>query len=196
MLVFTPESTLDRDLFEIGCLYAAECPAPSYIGDIAYDPGNCYERWLLEGDMRTAANRRIGTAHARSEAHQRIPNTALTVDQIGRLAEGPIELMLGLDVAAVLPDSTDARPDKTLGGVRLDVKGAAPRPGNSFAVPCWRVARGEYDALLLVQCVEPGLVRVWGCACRPGDGWQEYPASQVGKRPFYRIACPEPPTMH
>lgn len=196
MLTFSPNSALDRDLFEIGCLYAAESPLPTYLGDITYAAAEHYERWLAEGDMRTAANRRMGTAHARSEAHQRIPTTTLTVDQIGRLAEGPIELMLGLDVAAVLSDSTDARPDRTLSGVRFDVKGAAVRPGNSFAVPCWRVARGEYDALLLVQCIEPGRARVWGCACRPGPGWQEYPASQAGKRPFYRIACPEPPTMH
>jgi hypothetical protein len=193
MLEFSPESELDRDLFAVACLEAASSSTPTYIGDIAYDAGLHYERWIAEGSMRTAVNARIGTAHARQAAMQRIPGQDLTVDQIGRICEGPIELLLGLDVAAVLTDSTDARPDLTVDGVRFDVKGSRARAENSFAVPCWQACSGRYDALLLVQHVAPGLARVWCCKCTPGgSSWQQRPPSQPGKKPFFRIACPAP----
>lgn len=192
MLQFSHDSALDRDLFQDACLEAANSPEPTYVGDIAYDAALYFERWLDEGTMRTAVNKRIGTAHAKQTAHQRIPGQALTVDQLGRICEGPIELLLGLDVAAVLLDSTDARPDLTVDGVRFDVKGSSVRPENSFAIPCWQALTDKYDALLLVQHVSPGLARVWCCKCTPGRGWQQRPPSQPGKKPFFRIACPTP----
>lgn len=194
MLTFSPDSYFDKDIFSISCLQAADDSAPSYIGDIEYEPENNFELWLGEGSMRTAANSRFQTSH--KPQHQYIPGQQLTVDQLGRICEGPIELMLGLDVAAVLDDRTDARPDLTVSGVRFDVKGSAVRPENSFAIPCWQANSGRYDALLLVQHVRPGLARVWGCKCSPGQGWQERPAAMAGKKPFYRIACPDLASMH
>lgn len=190
MLCYTPDSELDRDLFQAACLAAAESSTPSYIGEIAYDPTNHYEQWLAEGSMRTAVNKKIGTAHELQAKHQRIPGQALTVDELGRVCEGPVELLLGLDVAGVLMDSTDARPDKTVDGVRFDVKGSMVRPGNTFSLPCHKALKGDYDALILVQHVEPGRVRVWCCKCEVGGpSWTKFNPSQKGKTPFYRISC-------
>ena len=194
MLTFNTDSCFDKDIFKDSCLQAAGSSAPSLIGDIEYDPAINFELWLAEGDMRTAANSRFQKAH--QAQHQFIPGQALTVDQLGRICEGPIELMLGLDVAAVLDDRTDARPHLTVSGVLFDVKGSAVRPENSFAIPCWKANSGRYDALLLVQHVRPGLARIWGCKCSPGAGWQERPAAMAGKKPFYRIACPDLASMH
>lgn len=95
--------------------------------------------------MRTAANNRFQKAH--QAQHKFIPRQVLTVDQLGRFCVGPIELMPDLDVAAVLDDKTDTRPELTVSGVRFDVKGSAARPENSFAIPCWQANSGRYDAL-------------------------------------------------
>jgi hypothetical protein len=138
--------------------------------------------------MRAEANARMRGKEWRAQ-DQRTPGQALTVDELGRVAEGSIEAMLGLDVAPVLADSTDDRPDKTVQGVAFDVKGANVRPGNTFSVPCWQVASKGYDALLLVQHIEPGLARVWCCKCLPGgEGWRHYPGVR-GKKDFWQLTC-------
>lgn len=99
-----------------------------------------YQKWYQEGCQRTAANSRFQRKH--SPEHQHVPGQALTVDQMGRICEGPIELLLGLDVAAVLQDRTDKRPDVVVDGIRFDVKGSVPRYENSFAVECEKVRSG------------------------------------------------------
>lgn len=185
--VFSPSSQLDKDLFELMLLDAATNSTPTYIADVETDPAN-FERYCAEGRMRAEANARMkGNAWRRED--QLTPGQDLTVDELGRVGEGAIEEMLGLDVAPVLADSTDRRPDKTLAGVKFDVKTATPRPGDSFAVPCYKVKNGGYDALLLVQHLEPGLARVWCCKCKPeGLAWMKLGGAR-GKTAFWRIAC-------
>lgn len=191
---FSPASALDKDIFAGNCLAAAESSFPTYVGDIEYDATQYYQKWYQEGTARTVANSGFQPNH--KPQHQHIPGQFLTVDQLGRICEGPIELLLGLDVAAVLQDRTDKRPDVAVDGVRFDVKGATPRYGNSFAVECEKARGGGYDALLLVQLVQPGLARVWACKCDAvAGGWEEKPGSMAGKKPFFRIPCPAP-TLH
>lgn len=185
--VFSPSSALDKDLFELMLLNAAVSSTPSYIADVTTDPAN-FERYCAEGRMRAEANARMRGKEWRRE-DQLTPGQTLTIDELGRVGEGSIEEMLGLDVAAVLADSTDKRPDKTLASIKFDVKAATPRPGDSFAVPVWQVASAGYDALLLVQHIEPGLARVWCCKCKPeGAAWMKLGGVR-GKRAFWRISC-------
>jgi hypothetical protein len=189
---FSPASSLDKDIFAGNCLAAAAFSSPTYVDDIEYDATEHYQRWYQEGCDRTVANSRYQRKHF--PKHQHIPGQTLTVDQLGRICEGPIELLLGLDVAAVLWDRTDNKADVALEGIKFDVKGATPKCGNSFAVECEKARGGVYDALLLVQLVQPGLARVWACKCAPVEGkWQEKPGSMAGKKPFYRIPCPALP---
>lgn len=193
-MIFKTDSAVDADLFAISCSAAAEHSQPAFVGCIEYNPEGVFDKWLAEGEARASINKAMRTAAGKKPASpQRVPGNEYTVDQLGRICEGPIELLLGLDVAAVVQDGTDARPDKTLdSGLRFDVKGSRVRPENSFAIPCWQAMTGKYDALLLVQHVRPGLVRVWACKCKPGDGWQQRPPARAGNKPFFRIACPEP----
>lgn len=190
---FSPASSLDKDIFALNCLAAAESSSPAYVGDIEYDAGEHYQKWYQEGCDRTAAN--AGFQRKHSPEHQHIPGQALTVDQLGRICEGPVSLLLGLDVAAVLQDRTDKRPDVVVDGIRFDVKGSMPRYENSFSIECYKARDGRYDALLLVQLVRPGLARVWACRCEPGAGWQEKAGCPASKPNFYRIPCPAP-TLH
>lgn len=188
---FSTENELDRDLFAHFITAAAANSTPTYICDIRTPPGK-FEQYCLEGRMRAEANARMkGTAWRQSD--QLTPGQALTVDELGRVGEGYIEEMLGLDVAPVLADRTDDRPDKTLNGLKFDVKAANPRPGDSFAVPCWQVANKGFDALLLVQHIEPGLARVWCCRCKPEGGAWRSQAGVRGKKPFWRIECTPAP---
>lgn len=187
MTILTPSDSLDREIFEAALLEAASSPRPTYICDIQTDPV-LFEQLCAEGRMRAEANARMRGQGWRPQ-DQLTPGKRLTVDELGRVAEGAIEAMLGLDVAPVLADSTDDRPDKTLAGLRFDVKGADVRPKNTFSVPCWQVATKGYDALILVQHVEPGLARVWCCKCEPeGESWQKM-AGVRGKKPFWLIGC-------
>lgn len=190
-VTFESTSEVDRDIFELLLLDAADDSSPAYIGDIRY-PATMFETWCAEGRMRAAVNAKL-RGSSWSAKDQRTPGSTLTVDELGRTCEGAIETMLGLDVAAVLHDGTDDRPDKTLNGVKFDVKGSLVRPGNTFAIPCWQALSKGYDALILSQHVEPGLARVWCCACKPvgASAWQ-YMQGVRGKKPFYRIACPQP----
>lgn len=185
--VFSPASSVDKDLFELMLLDAANSSTPTYICDVETNPAN-FERYCAEGRLRAEANARMRGKEWRRE-DQLTPGQALTVDELGRVGEGAVEEMLGLDVAPVLADSTDKRPDKTLAGIKFDVKSATPRPGDSFAVPVWQVASAGYDALLLVQHIEPGLARVWCCKCKAeGAAWTQL-AGARGKKPFWRICC-------
>lgn len=185
-VVYSPESEVDRGIFEMMLLEAATDSTPTQIGDVTYNP-EAFERYCAEGRMRAEANARMRGGRWRPQ-DQATPGCELTVDELGRVAEGAVEAMLGLDVAAVLADGVDARPDKTIAGVRFDVKGAHPRPGDSFAVPTRKVH--EYDALVLVQHIEPGRARVWCCKSAPGDSrrWG-FRRGVRGKSDFYRIQC-------
>lgn len=186
----SPSEALDREIFESLILEAAASAAPTYICDVSIDP-ELFEQHCTEGRMRAEANAKMRGGDWKPQ-DQRTPGQELTVDELGRVAEGAIEAMLGLDVAAVLDDSVDARPDKTVAGVRFDVKGSAVRAGNTFAVPCWKVAKGDWDALLLVQHIEPGRARVWCAKCSPGgEHWTKLNGVR-GKRPFWRLSCPDP----
>ncbi len=186
----SPNDSLDRELFETMILEAAASPTPVYVCDIETDPA-LFEQHCAEGRMRAEANARMRGGDWKGQ-HQHTPGSALTIDELGRVAEGAIEAMLGLDVAAVLEDSTDDRPDKTLAGVKFDVKGSFVRPGNTFALPCWQVATKGYDSLLLVQHLEPGKARVWCCKCQPGgEAWTKLNGVR-GKGAFWRISCPNP----
>lgn len=189
--VFRPESETDRDIFELLVLSAACSQTPLFIGEIHTDPV-LHDVWCGEGRMRAEMNARRKGADWKGFV-QKIPGTKLTVDEIGRLGEGPVELMLGLDVAAVV-EGTDDRPDKVIDGVKFDVKASLERPENTFSLPVWQVESKDYDALLLVQHVEPGRVRVWCGACdKKSPAWQMRPgAMSRGKRkgPFYLITCP------
>jgi hypothetical protein len=191
-IVFTPGNETDADIFQMLCVEAAGFSKPTYIGDIVYDSSIHLERWIDEGNQRTAVNSKTGRAVKNQSEVQQIPNIGFTVDQLGRICEGPIELLLGLDVAAVVTDGTDDRPDKIIDGIRFDVKGATVRHENSFSIPLWQAHSGKYDALLLVQHLEAGRVRVWACRCEADNSWQRRPPSKVGKKPFYRIPCVAP----
>lgn len=183
----SPSDALDREIFESLILEAAQSPTPTYIADIKTDP-ELFEQLCAEGRMRAEVNARLRGQEWKA-GDQRTPGQKLTVDELGRVTEGAIEAMLGLDVAPVLQDSTDNRPDKTLAGVKFDVKGAEKRPGDTFSVPCWHIATKGYDALLLVQHVEPGLARVWCCSAHPaGPAWVKM-AGVRGKKPFWRLTC-------
>ncbi|WP_444846589.1 hypothetical protein [Duganella caerulea] len=184
---------MDRDLFELMVLDASKSSTPRYICDVSTSASN-FDRYCDEGRARAAANAAMRGARWHA-GDQNTPGHALTVDELGRVGEGAIEELLGIDVAAVLTDATDARPDRTVAGVRFDVKTADVRPGNSFAVPVWRVDGRDYDALLLVQHVEPGLARVWCCKSEAaGAAWTKRPGVR-GKGDFYRIECPTPAAM-
>jgi hypothetical protein len=125
---FMVGSELDADLFEAALIDAANATRPAYIGDIVYDSSSKLEQWIAEGNMRSTVNVKTGRAVKNQDDIQAIPDIAFTVDQIGRLCEGPVELMLGLDVQAVVLDGTDKRPDKTIAGIKFDIKGATVRP--------------------------------------------------------------------
>ena len=198
MYEFSPENPLDRDMFASFITQAAASSTPTYICDIRTPPGR-FEQYCFEGRARAEANARM-RGKAWRPTDQVTPGQALTVDELGRVGEGYIEEMLagpdgerGLDVAPVLADSTDDRPDKTLNGLKFDVKAANPRPGDSFAVPIWQVASKGFDALLLVQHIEPGLARVWCCRCKPEGGAWRSQAGVRGKKPFWRIECTPAP---
>lgn len=191
--VFRPESETDRDLFELALLEACTCGQPQFIGEVHTDPA-LFEQWCVEGRMRSEMNaKRLGDSW--NAEKQRIKKQDLTADEIGRLGEGPIEQMLGLDVAAVV-EGTDDRPDRVVSGVRFDVKASRERPGNTFSVPVWVMKQKEYDALVLVQHVQPGVARVW-CGRSKKDGerleaW-EY---RRGKPDFWLIHTEAPELVH
>lgn len=191
---FSTQSDLDRDMFASFITLAAANSTPTYICDIRTPPGR-FEQYCAEGRARAEANARMRGKDWRP-SDQNTPGQTLTVDELGRVGEGYIEEMLGgLDVAPVLVDSTDDRPDKTLNGLKFDVKASNPRPGDSFAVPIWQVAAKGYDALLLVQHLEPGLARVWCCRCKPeGGAWRSQHGVR-GKKPFWRIECTPAPAV-
>lgn len=186
-ITLSPVDSIDRDIFESLILEAAQSHTPAYIADIKTDP-ELFEQLCAEGRMRAEVNARLRGKEWKA-ADQRTPGQQLTVDELGRVTEGSIEAMLGLDVAPVLQDSTDDRPDKTVAGVKFDVKGAEKRPGDTFSVPCWQIATKGYDALLLVQHLEPGLARVWCCSAQPGGpAWTKLNGVR-GKKPFWRLTC-------
>lgn len=189
-VTFRPESDVDRDIFGLICREAADSFNPTYIGDIKYDAAKHFERWLEEGRMRSAVNKKTGKADDKQAERQRIENCKFTCDELGRITEGPIELMWGLTVAAVVEDGTDDRPDLCIDGVQFDVKGSYQRQTPSFSLPVWTVKK--YEALLLVQHVEPGLARVWACKCGAKVPWKEMPPAPGKKHPFFLIRCPAP----
>lgn len=179
---------LDRELFEAALLAAAESPTPSYICDIRHAP-ELVPFWAEEGRQRARENAlRLGKRWRPQDQHS--PGQNFTADEIGRVAEGPVELMLGLDVAAVLKGQVDARPDKTLDGVRFDVKGSENRPRNTFSLPVDKVDVNGYDALILVRYLMPGHVRVWCCKCKPEGGAWEQRDGVRDKNDYYLITCP------
>lgn len=186
MITFTPSNDFDRFAFEQLLLSAADSSTPTYIGDVATDPAQ-FERLCAEGRQRSDVNK--STRGSWKAAHQHTPGQALTVDELGRVCEGAVEAMVGLDAAAVVLDGTDDRPDKTLAGVKFDVKGSAVRPNNTFAVPCWQVENKGYDALVLVQHVAPGHARVWCVKCAPSACWKRMGGVR-GKQDFWLIPCP------
>jgi len=193
MYVFSPASAVDRDLFELMILDASKSSQPRYICDVSTSASN-FDRYCAEGRARAAANAAMRGARWHA-GDQLTPGHSLTVDELGRVGEGAVEELIGIDVAAVLLDATDARPDRTVAGVRFDVKSADVRPGNSFAVPVWRVDGGDYDALLLVQHIQPGLSRVWCCkSAAAGAAWSRR-AGVRGKSDFYRIECALPAAL-
>lgn len=77
---------------------------------------------------------------------------------------------MGIDGAAVLDESTDARPDNPLAGKRFDVKTTDVRLGNSFASSMTKADSGIYDALLLAQHIRQGFARVWCRKCQLEGG--------------------------
>lgn len=180
---------LERELFEAALLAAATSPTPSYICDIHHDVA-LLPKWCEEGRQRAKENAEMrGKAWKPQDQHT--PGQSFTADEIGRVAEGPVELMLGLDVAAVLKGRVDARPDKTLDGIRFDVKGAENRPDNTFSLPVYKVKQNKYDALILVRYIKPGHVRVWACKCAPvKPAWCEMDGVR-DKGPFYKVSCPD-----
>lgn len=181
--------SLDRDLFEAALLAAAESSTPSYICDIKHAP-ELVPLWQAEGRQRAKENAlRLGKRWRPQD--QWSPGQAFSADEIGRVAEGPVEQMLGLDVAAVLKGRVDARPDKTLDGVRFDVKGSENRPRNTFSLPVDKVNVSAYDALILVRYLAPGHVRVWCCKCLPkGRAWERRDGVR-DKGPYYLVTCPD-----
>lgn len=186
MLTFSPANDFDRFAFEQLLLEAAQSARPTEIGHIEFDP-ELIPLWLEEGRMRTAVNRSIGTAHPDQAKQQRIEGQAWTCDELGRVCEGPVELMLGLDVAAVNTCGTEPSADKSIQGVRFDVKGAGPERNGTFSLPVWTTRCGRYDALVLVHYLRPGLCRVFACKCAPDEGcWQLRPGT-AGRKPFYLI---------
>ncbi len=189
-IAYSPLSDLDRDLFAIACREAADSFTPTYIGDIHYDAAQHFETWLAEGRMRSAVNRKTGKADERQDERQAIKKCSFTCDELGRITEGPIELMCGLTVAAVVEDGTDDRPDLCIDGVQFDVKGSYKRDTDTFSLPLWTVSK--YEALLLVQHVEPGLARVWACKCGAQVPWERRPPAKGKKHGFYLITCPAP----
>lgn len=186
MLLFSPESDFDRYAFEELLVEAAESGAPREIGHVQYD-ASLIEVWLEEGRMRTAVNARIGTAHKDQKAQQRIVGQAWTCDELGRVCEGPVELMLGLDVAAVNECGTEPKADREVQGIRFDVKGAGKERDATFSLPVWTTKKDRYDALILVQYLEPGLCRVWACKLDPPSGHWEYRPGTKGRPNFYLI---------
>lgn len=187
-ITLNQSDSLDRELFEAAILAAAQSSSPSYICDIHHDPA-LVPLWADEGRQRTQDNAQRQGKEWRPQK-QHIPGQTFTADEIGRVAEGPVELMLGLDVAAVLQGQVDARPDKTIDGIRFDVKGTENRPDNTFSLPIYKVVQDNYDALILVRYLEPGHVRVWCCKCQAaGPAWSARPG-MPGKTPFYVISCP------
>lgn len=189
-ITFFPESETDRDFFAMACREAADSFTPSYVGDIKYDAAKYFESWLAEGRMRSAVNLKTGKADEKQSERQAIKKCSFTCDELGRITEGPIELMCGLTVAAVVEDGTDDRPDLCLDGVQFDVKGSYKRSADTFSLPVWTVKK--YEALLLVQHVEPGLARVWACKCGADVPWQPMPPAKGKKHWFYLITCPTP----
>jgi len=188
--VFRPENGADREVFELYVIDAADSLIPVFLGEIHTDPA-LHDVWCAEGRMRAEMNARRKGADWKAYV-QKIPGTALTVDEIGRLGEGPIERMLGLDVAAVV-ESTDDRPDKVIAGIKFDVKASLARAGDTFSLPVWQVKSKNYDALILVQHIEPGRCKAWCGRCAPESAaWEMRPgAISKGKRksPFYLIRC-------
>lgn len=180
---------LERGIFEALILQAAESPDPAYICDLETDP-TLHEVLKAEGRARAADNsKRLGARW--NGKSQNIPRQSLTKDEIGRVCEYPIETMLGLDVAAVLEGATDNRPDKTVDGVRFDVKGAENRPFNTFSLPQYKVDGDAYDALLLVRLLAPGQYRIWCCRCAPQGGCWKACEGKAGNHDFYLIRCPD-----
>lgn len=185
--VFDHRDEMDRDLLELYINEHATSPVPRCAGYLKTDASR-FEQLCAEGRGRSSANASM-RGDAWNAGHQHTPGHTLTVDEVGRVAEGGVEDFLGIDVAAVLPDATDARPDIVRGGVRFDIKAACVRPGDTFSVPCWQVDGGRYDALLLVQHIEPGRARLWVCKCDPSSpAWERRPGVR-GKADFYLIHC-------
>lgn len=182
MLQYSTQSELDRDLFEMALVEAATSKTPVEIGLLSY-PAELIEVWLEEGRMRTAVNAKIGTAHKDQKKQQKITGQTWTCDELGRVCEGPVELMLGLDVAAVNHDGTEPTADKVIDGIRFDVKGAGAERDCTFSLPVWTVKKDRYDALVLVQYLEPGQCRVWACAV--ADEALGFPRPGTRGRPAY-----------
>lgn len=188
LTVLNQNDDLEKTIFQSLIIEASKSSKPTYICDIRTDPSK-FEQLCEEGRQRTAVNKKIQANF--KPGNQITKGQKLTADEVGRLTEHPIEEMLGLDVAAVLEDSTDDRPDKVVDGVKFDVKGSVYRKTNSFSLPVWQVKTKGYDALLLVQHIEPGHSRVWCCKCEPGEAWKCH-AGVGGKSAFFCITCELP----
>lgn len=187
--VWSPDNETDRDLFLEILDDAATRSAPTCIGEIHYD-AEMLLQWCAEGDMRTEANRRNGTAHKLGAAHQKIKGSQFSPDQIGLIGEGVIGLMVPLDCERVKWDGTDKRPDVRIRGKRYDVKCSDSHRGRpSFSIAGYRIARREYDALAMVLHREPGRAEVWVCASEPGPQWRFMPPAQAGKKHYWLVTC-------
>lgn len=183
---FSAESAGHKALFAARLLEAADSETPVYIGRISL-PKHRVACLRAEGQARTEANRRrLG---CRFKERQFWDNCPLSLDEIGRLAEGAVEELLEVQAAPVV-EGVDARPDVVFHALRMDVKATFDR--NSFAIA--KSVAGGYDALIFVSISADKKLHVWAVKSRP-DAWELRPGVRGGDD-FYLVKCPAPALLH
>lgn|GEM_PF-4281355 len=185
---FSADDLSHKALFASALIAAADSDAPIYLGRISL-PSHRVACLRAEGQARTEANRRrLG---CRFQERQIWKGCPLTLDELGRLAEGAVEGLIDVQAEAVV-EGVDARPDVLLSGIRFDIKAAYDRPGHSFAVA--KSVAGGYDAVIFVEITADRKMHVWCCRARP-DAWELRPGVRGGDD-FYLVRCPAPGLLH
>lgn len=177
---FKPHDFCDDLLLKISLLEASRYSQPTYIGYVKLEQSEI-DKLAHEGRQRSFMNRKRQGERWDSSI-QTIEHSALTADEIGRIAEGAVEKIIPLQAAAVVR-GTDSRPDLMLNGRSFDIKASRKRAEPTFALK--QILVGRYQALILAQLDEDGVVHLWACKCQPRE-WEP----RRGNPDFYLIRAP------